>query len=128
MADETPNDAPDDAPDDARYRDLMSRLLVHNEETWDALVAHGVTERTPLRLDFAFATPERASADALARVLAEETDYDVEVGPDDDGRWMVVGATQPAAVSREVLDAWAEWMVTAGLQAGCDFVGWSTSV
>jgi regulator of ribonuclease activity B len=114
---------------DKRYRDLLARQLSMNVETWRALQSHGVTEATPLRLDFSYAAPDQASAEALKRSLEEQTDYDVEVlsqGGIHRGRWVVAGSTQPTAVSPAILDQWVDWMVTAGLHQNCEFDGWGT--
>ena len=115
---------------DDRYRRVLAKQLTMNEETWRTLVSHGVSETTELRLDFAYAAADRASANALKEVLDEQTDYDVRV--ESSGlltkTWAVVGTTQPTAVSQAILDQWVDWMVTAGLHQNCEFDGWGTQV
>ena len=115
---------------DDRYRRVLAKQLTMNEETWRTLLNHGVSETTELRLDFAYAAADRASANALKKVLDEQTDYDVRI--ESSGlltkKWTVVGTTQPTAVSQTILDQWVDWMVTAGLHQNCEFDGWGTQV
>jgi hypothetical protein len=116
---------------DDRYRRLLAKQLVMNKETWTALQSHGVTASTPLRLDFAFAAPNRAKAEALRALLVDQTDYGVEVqsaGALFRRRWSVTGSTKPTAISAEILAQWVTWMVTAGIQEDCDFDGWGAEV
>ena len=116
---------------DARYRQLLSRQLTMNAETWRRLQAHGVTEATELRLDFVFDAPDESTARALAEELAAQTDYEVAVAADAVSvpkTWRVSGTTQPTTVSATILDQWVDWMVTAGLHAGCTFDGWGAEV
>ena len=116
---------------DAQYRRVLAHQLAMNEQAWSALQAHGATPATPLRLEFAYRAPDERSAEGLRALLAEQTDYDVEVQSEGGllrKRWSVVGSTQPTTASREVLDRWVDWMVTAGLEQGCEFDGWGTEV
>jgi hypothetical protein len=116
---------------DTRYRRLLAKQLAMNEKTWPALQSHGVTDATELRLDFSYAAPDRASAEALKQVLAEQTDYAVQVASDGGAfsrRWSVTGSTLPTAVSPAILDQWVDWMVTAGLHQNCEFDGWGAEV
>src|SRR6185503_14437314 len=99
---------------DSRYRRILGKQLVMNEQTWRTLQGRGVTEATELRLDFSFVAPDRATAESLKAVLAEQTDYDITVqsaGGMLRTRWTVVGSTQPTAVSAEILEQWVDWMV-----------------
>ena len=64
---------------DDRYRRLLAKHLVMNEETRATLLARGVTEDRELSLDFAFVAPDRPAAEALKGILAEQTDYQVEI-------------------------------------------------
>jgi hypothetical protein len=101
-------------------------------QTWAALQAHGVTEETELRLDFQFVAPREHAADELIAYLRLETDYDIELDwTEDDGeerRWLVVGATHPAALSQTIIEDWVRWMVSAGAHYGqCRFDGWGAS-
>ena len=116
---------------DTRYRRLLAKQLTMNAETWRTLQSYGVSEATELRLDFSFAAPAESHAIALKGVLEEHTDYEVEVRSEGGmfrKRWLVVGATQPTAVSPAMLDQWVDWMVTAGLHQNCEFDGWGTEV
>ncbi len=101
-----------------------------NEETWERLREHGVNESTQLRLDFSYAATDRASAESLRAVLADQTVYDVKVQSTGTftKRWMVEGSAQSTAVSSAILDRWVDWMVTAGLQQHCEFDGWGAEV
>jgi hypothetical protein len=116
---------------DDRYRRLLAKQLVMNEGTWAALQAHGVTEVTLLCLDFAFVAPSRANAEALQRVLVDQTEYAVEVksaGGLWSKRWSVTGSTKLTTISADILDQWVTWMVTAGIHENCDFDGWGAAV
>jgi Regulator of ribonuclease activity B len=102
-----------------------------NQQTWLRLRELGVTPSTSLRLDFSYRAPDQKSAEALKELLADQTDYDVRV--DSSGgllskKWTVQGTTQRTTVSPDVLDQWVDWMVTAGLERGCEFDGWGTEV
>jgi len=104
--------------------EVLSRQLAMNERTWAELQAHGVTEETQLRLDFFYEAPDEESAEALARFLVDETDY--EVRHDDSS---VSGATLDTTISQEILDQWVRWMVLAGHENGhCKFDGWGAAV
>ena len=112
---------------DSRYRRILTKQLVMNEQTWHALRDRGVTEATELRLDFSYSAPDRSSAESLRAVLAEQTDYDVMVRSSGGllrKTWTVDGTTKPTAVSAQVLDQWVDWMVTAGLHQNCEFAEW----
>ena len=122
-------------------RDEVSRLRIrqlrscfHNAPAHDGvllLAVRGLENFEQLRLDFSFAAPAESHAIALKGVLEEQTDYEVEVRSEGGmfrKRWLVVGATQPTAVSPAMLDQWVDWMVTAGLHQNCEFDGWGTEV
>jgi hypothetical protein len=108
---------------------VLERQLAMNVETWNRLRSHGVTEATKLKLDFSYDAPTRAAGEKLARLLRDETDYDV-AGPDPSGDGFVVsGTTQQTTVSLDILNQWVEWMDAAGRQSdGCEFDGWGTQV
>ena len=111
-------------PKELQLQDVLARQLAMTSQTWEALKAHGVTEDTELRLDFAYRAPDRDSADVLALFLKDETDYEVQVEAD-----TVTGSTQGTTISPEILDQWVEWMVLAGYENGrCEFDGWGTAV
>jgi hypothetical protein len=116
---------------DAHYEKMLAKQLAMNVQTWAALQKHGVTEQSQLRLDFSYNAPSRDAAYALRALIQEQTDYDVRV---ESGRsfwrrkWRVEGTTQRTTISREILDQWVTWMVTAGTERACEFDGWGTSV
>ena len=95
-----------------------------NEQTWETLQAHGLTEESEVRLDFFYNAPSRSAADELAAFIRQETDYDVSVADDS-----VAGRTQLTTVTLDILNEWVEWMVAAGAEVGlCEFDGWGTEV
>jgi hypothetical protein len=114
---------------DDHLNQLVTHQLAMNHETLASLRRHGVTDRTELRLDFAYRANNRESASALMNYLTNETDYDIRLRQDNQGDWWVEGATQPTAVGERVLNDWVCWMVTAGHENGsCDFDGWGAAV
>jgi hypothetical protein len=119
-----------ESPSD-QYRRVLARQLTMNEQTWARLCAHGVTEASLLRLDFAFLAPDQRAAEALRTILVEQTDYDVTVQPAPSSSrhaWSVTGTTQGTTVSLVILDQWVDWMVTAGAENDCEFDGWGTRI
>ena len=118
-------------PEADHYDNILAHQLAMNRETWAALQAHGITEESPVCLDFTYRAPSRQAAQALEALLRKETDYTAAVESDGSlfrKTWTVVGSTQQTTISPEILDQWVLWMVTAGKEAGCDFDGWGTSV
>jgi hypothetical protein len=116
---------------DSRYRRLLAKQLTMNQDTWRALQAHGVTEASELRLDFAYVAPDGSAAESLKEVLEEQTDYNVSVhssGSLQRKQWAVTGSTQPTSLSADILDQWVDWMVTAGLHQNCEFDGWGAQI
>jgi len=119
----------EDDPD--RFERLLQAHLEVNPKSWEALSKRGIDETTPLQLDFEFTAPGEAEVRSLLPVLRAETDYDVEVhsqraSENGQPRWLVVGATQPAFVTLEILDEWVMWMVATGAAEGpCAFDGWA---
>lgn len=113
---------------DPRYRALLERHLALNRETWRTLEQHGVTAGSAVRLEFAYRAPSAPTAERLADLLLDRTDYEATVQRAGEGRggYSVVGTTQLTRLSPEVLDRWVEWMVSAGLEYGCEFDGWGT--
>jgi len=117
------------------YEQLLELQLRKNRDIWAELREHGVEDDTELRLGFIYAAPGDAEARSLVRFLRDETDYDVEAQArlEDDGdgteSWFVIGTTQPTALSLELLDDWAEWMIAAGAAEGpCAFDGWAAQL
>jgi hypothetical protein len=110
-------------------RAVLEQQLAMNRQSWQALRDAGVDESSQLRLDFFYAAPDEESAEGLAELIREHTDYDVGARSLGGGflkkkDWVVTGSTQPTAVSLSILDQWVEWMVSAGFERGCVFDGW----
>lgn len=105
-----------------------------NESTWPKLQDQGVTEQTPLRLDFLYDTPGRTEAEQLLMFLRAETDYRARLdrGPRNIFRgrpWVVRGQTSEMTVSLDILNAWVRRMVGSGAAHGwCQFVGWGVEL
>jgi hypothetical protein len=115
--------------DEARLVQAVNRQLLKNLVTWGELQEQGAGEQPELRLTFAYVAPGEAQAERLAAFLGAETDYELHVrrrGRVGGRRWFVAGATQPAPVKLEMLNAWTEWMIAAGAEHGaCRFDGWA---
>jgi hypothetical protein len=120
-----------DAPDD-RFRRLLERQLEMNPRTWAALEERGVGEKTLLAIEFSFSAPGKQEAARLVEVLGQRTNFKAQVlteGPLFKRRWRVVGHTQPATASVEMLNDWVTFMVTLGAKNGeCRFDGWGVKV
>jgi hypothetical protein len=112
------------------YERLLELQLKENPEAWARCVDDDIDE-DELRLGFIYLAPGEAEGESLVAFLREETDYEVELHQQQtslhsEPTWLVVGATQPAYLTLEILDEWVEWMVAAGASAGpCAFDGWS---
>jgi hypothetical protein len=108
---------------------MLERQLAMNVQTWNALRGHGVTEETYLKLDFSYDAPTRAAADELAKLLREETDYDVADPRPSGSSFVLTGTTQETKVSLDILNQWVDWMYAAGRQCdSCEFDGWGAQV
>lgn len=108
---------------------MLERQLAMNVQTWNALRGHGVTEQTDLRLDFSYDAPTRAAGEKLAKLLRDETDYDVADPTPSGAGFVVSGTTQVTQVSLDILNQWVDWMHAAGRQCdGCAFDGWGAQV
>ena len=88
-----------------------------------------------LRLGFIYLAVGEPEAQALVDFLRSETDYEVAARPrprDAAGAeqsWLVIGTTQPTAVTLDMLDEWVEWMIAAGAAEGpCAFDGWAAQL
>jgi hypothetical protein len=122
------------------YERLLEEQLSRNRDIWAGMREQGVADGSELRLGFRYVAADVAGADQLVAFLHEQTDYEVRsrVRPDDDDEeanadgepeWIVVGTTQPTAVSAELLDDWCEWMIAAGATEGpCAFDGWAAQL
>jgi hypothetical protein len=121
-----------DEPDDDRFQRLLAQQLEMNPRTWAALEERGVDARTPLVIDYSFTAPGRRQAKELVTVLRARTNFSSEViaeGPRLKRRWRVVGHTQPATASVDMLNDWVTFMVTLGAKNGaCRFDGWGVKV
>jgi hypothetical protein len=112
------------------YEQLLELQLRENSAIWAGFEEHGLHE-AELRLGFIYLAPGEAEAQRLARFLREQTDYTVEARSQRQRRlakptWLVVGATEPTAVTLELLNEWVGWMVAAGAAEGpCAFDGWA---
>jgi hypothetical protein len=113
---------------DPRYRALLERQLALNRATWRTLEQHGVAATSAVRLEFTYRAPSTTAADRLVDRLLDRTDYEATVhhGGAAPFPYLVVGTTQLTRLSAEVLDRWVEWMVSVGLEFGCEFDGWGT--
>ena len=113
------------------YEELLAAQQAMNKQTLSALRSHGLTPESEVRLDFTYLAPSAAAAEALAAFLTQETDYEAAARRSGGllaRSWGVTGKTQPTAISESILDEWVDWMITAGLERGCTFDGWGTSV
>jgi hypothetical protein len=120
-----------DLPDE-RFQRLLAQQLEMNPRTWAALEERGVGARTPLVIEFSFTAPGKRQAEKLVEVLGQRTNFTSELlaeGSRFKRHWRVVGHTQPAAASVEMLDDWVTFMVTLGAKNGeCRFDGWGVKV
>jgi hypothetical protein len=112
------------------YERILELQLRENPEIWARFQEEGIDE-DELRLGFIYLAPSETAANELAGFLRGNTDYEVEVHSQRTRKvgktsWLVVGATQPAFLTLELLDEWVEWMVAAGAAEGpCAFDGWA---
>jgi hypothetical protein len=121
-----------DEPDDDRFQRLLAQQLEMNPRTWSALEERGVDARTLLVIEYSFTAPGRREAKSLVTVLRARTNFTSDViaeGPRLRRRYRVVGHTQPATASVEMLNDWVTFMVTLGAKHGaCRFDGWGVKV
>jgi hypothetical protein len=116
------------------YEQLLELQLRANPAILERLRELGVTDETQMRLGFIYLAPGEEEAQRLEEFLREQTDYELQTRRRRKGflehpEWLVVGATQPTAITLETVDAWVEWMVAAGAAEGpCAFDGWTAEV
>jgi hypothetical protein len=116
------------------YEQLLELQLRANPAILEQLRELGVTGETQMRLGFIYLAPGEEEAQRLEEFLREQTDYELQTrrrrkGFFEHPEWLVVGATQPTAITLETVDAWVEWMVAAGAAEGpCAFDGWTAEV
>ena len=117
------------------YEQLLENQLERNRDIWAGLREHGLEDGSELRLGFVYVAAGVAEADQLVAFLHQETDYEVQsrLRPGEDAEseptWVVIGTTQPTAVSLELLHDWCEWMIAAGAAEGpCAFDGWAAQL
>jgi hypothetical protein len=117
------------------YDELLEQHLHRNKDIWVGLREHGLEDENEVRLGFVYVAPGEAEAQRLVDYLRNETDYELsarerpgeESGDEPD--WVVIGTTQPTAVSLELLDDWCEWMIAAGAAEGpAAFDGWAAQL
>lgn len=121
---------PDSA--DERFRRLLAQQLEMNPRTWSALEERGVGAQTLLVIEYSFTAPGKQEAHRLVEVLAQRTNFTSQMvgeGSVFKRHWRVVGHTQPATASVEMLNDWVTFMVTLGARNGaCRFDGWGVKV
>ena len=121
-----------DEPGDDRFKRLLAQQLEMNPRTWSALEERGIDARTPLVIEYSFTAPGRREARSLVTVLRARTNFSADVIPEGSRlkrQWRVVGHTQPATASIEMLNDWVTFMVTLGAKNGeCRFDGWGVKV
>ena len=111
------------------YEQILELQLRENSAIWAGFEELGLHE-AELRLGFIYMAPGEAEAQQLVRFLREQIDYEVDARSQRTRKlakptWLVVGATQPTAVTLDLLNEWVEWMVAAGAAEGpCAFDGW----
>jgi hypothetical protein len=116
------------------YEQLLELQLRANPAILEQLRELGVTDETQMRLGFIYLAPGEEEAQRLEEFLREQTDYELQTrrrrkGFFEHPEWLVVGATQPTAITLETVNAWVEWMVAAGAAEGpCAFDGWTAEV
>ncbi|MDX6681084.1 MAG: hypothetical protein QOG94_1123 [Solirubrobacteraceae bacterium] len=116
------------------YEQLLELQLRANPAILEQLRELGVTDETQMRLGFIYLAPGEEEAQRLEEFLREQTDYELQTrrrrkGFFEHPEWLVIGATQPTAITLETVDAWVEWMVAAGAAEGpCAFDGWTAEV
>jgi hypothetical protein len=121
---------PDSADD--RFHRLLAQQLEMNPQTWAALEERGVGVQTRLVIEFSFTAPGKRKAQKLIEILGERTNFKAQLlsdGPMFKRHWRVVGHTQPAMASLDMLNDWVTFMVTLGAKNGeCRFDGWGVRV
>lgn len=119
-------------PADERYRRLLAQQLEMNPRTWAALEERGVGAQTLLVIEFSFTAPGKQEAQELVEVLGRRTNFTTQMlteGSRLKRHYRVVGHTQPATASVDMLNDWVTFMVTLGAKNGeCRFDGWGVKV
>jgi hypothetical protein len=117
------------------YDELLEQQLDRNKDIWAGLREHGLEDEDEVRLGFVYVAPGEAEAQGLVDYLRDETDYELSArerpgeAAGDEPDWVVIGTTQPTAVSLELLDDWCEWMIAAGAAEGpAAFDGWAAQL
>jgi len=112
------------------YEQILELQLRENQDRWAVLEERGLADGAELQLGFVYLGPGQKEAEELTSFLRDETDYEVQarlqrLGEIGEEGWVVLGVTQPVALSLEMIDDWVEWMVAAGAAEGpCAFDGW----
>ena len=114
---------------DNYFNNLVLQLSM-NQQTWQRLLDHGITEQTELELGFSFYAPTQDKAELLKATLGEYG-YHVSIKPSGSvfkRRWLVEGKTTPTTLNLDKLNQWVEWMVLAGEEYRSDFDGWGALI
>jgi hypothetical protein len=92
----------------------------------DSMRSAGVTDETPLGLDFVHFGSSRQDVEALANQLTENYTVDV-VDNADQSAWLAKGTTRPYAInlSKEQHIAWVGFMADVARSHACVFSTWS---
>ncbi|MGH2918654.1 MAG: ribonuclease E inhibitor RraB [Solirubrobacteraceae bacterium] len=112
------------------FERILDLQLEDNPDAVEEARRQGIDEDTPVRLEFFYLAPGEDEARRLAAFLQLETDYDVQAferreDMDENSPWLVVGMTQPTALTLDLVNDWTEWMVAAGAEKGpAAFDGW----
>ncbi len=119
------------------YDQLLELQLRRNRDLWAGLQER-VGDGDELRLGFIYLAPGAEEAQSLVEFLRAQTDYDADVRSRQDGdgdgdaaetSWFVMGTTQPAPLTIDLLDEWVEWMIAAGAAEGpAAFDGWAAQL
>lgn len=107
----------------------VNAQLLENIRIWGELQEQDAGAAPELRLTFVFLAAGERAAERLAAFLRAETDYELHVrsrGRVGKREWFLAGATRPAPVDLDTLNAWTEWMIAAGAEHGpAAFDGWA---
>jgi len=113
-----------------KYEAILAKQLAMNAGTWAQLESHGVKPDTELQLDFTYYAPSKEKAENLKCVLSEY-EYSVvlkKTGVLPWSKWLISGRTAKTTLTREKLNQWVLWMVTAGKESDSEFDGWGAEL
>ncbi|MDQ1513823.1 MAG: hypothetical protein QOC59_1665 [Microbacteriaceae bacterium] len=124
---ETLPTVPEDAPVDL-IEATAAEIAEMNGDSWDTFEENGVTDSTPVQVEFAFSAPNEQSAQDLAEYLQVTADYDAAAGSpaSEFDEWTVKGTTGEVTASAAGLEEWVRRIAAVGYeQGGCQLDGWS---